>query len=236
MIVLYKKRFLLGFLIIIPILFNIITLLNYKKNIPTSSTPVSNHTIIIDAGHGFPDGGAIGKDGSIESDLNLKIALKLQKFLEASNCIVLLTRSDENGIYDQDARSIRNKKISDMANRADFSNNSTSELFISIHMNKLPNSKYYGFQSFYKNTDEKSKNLANYIQNNMNYYLDNSNSRKVKSISNIYLTEHVNSPLVIVECGFLSNEKENKLLQTDSYQDKIAWCIYLGVMDYFKEK
>ena len=236
LLLLLSLLFFIFCIVLIVLFYSNFSNIKNSRIINTSSTPASGHTIIIDAGHGFPDGGATGKDGSIESEINLSISLKLQKYLEASNCIVLLTRSDENGIYDQDARSIRNKKISDMENRAELANNSNSELFISIHMNKLPQTQYSGWQTFYKNNDELSKRLAEYIQYNMNYYLEENNSRKIKSISNIYLTEHVNIPLVIVECGFLSNEKENKLLQTDSYQNKIAWCIYLGRMDYFKEK
>lgn len=123
----------------------------------TSSTPISNHTIILDAGHGNPDGGATGNDGSIESDLNLDIVLKLQNLLESSNCTVILTRSDENGIYEADSNTIREKKISDMKNRVEIANNSNAEMFVSIHMNKLEQTQYSGWQTFYKNQDEDSK-------------------------------------------------------------------------------
>lgn len=202
----------------------------------TSSTPISNHTIILDAGHGNPDGGATGNDGSIESDLNLSLVLKLQNLLEGSNCTVILTRSDENGIYETNSNTIREKKVSDMKNRVEIANNSNAEMFVSIHMNKLEQTQYSGWQTFYKNQDEDSKKIAENIQISLNNFLKKQNSRTIKSISGIYLTKNVTIPLVLVECGFLSNEEENKLLQTDSYQDELAWSIYIGLMDYLNAK
>lgn len=205
-----------------------------KIYIPASSIPISGHTIILDAGHGIPDGGAVGEDGSIESNLNLEVVLKLQKYLEASNCNVILTRSDEYGIYESSADTIRSQKVSDMKSRVKIANNSNAEMFISVHMNKLPESQYSGWQTFYKNSDNTSKQIAQNIQTSLNYFLKKENSRTIKSISKIYLTNHVKIPLVIVECGFLSNPDENKLLQTEEYQNELAWSIYIGIMDYFE--
>ena len=109
---------------------------NYKDNlIETSSTPIANHTIILDAGHGIPDGGAVSNDGKIiESNKNLNIVLKLQNLLESSGCKVILTRSNQNGIYETDEKTIKSQKISDMKNRVKIGNNSDAELFLSIHM------------------------------------------------------------------------------------------------------
>ena len=233
MIILNKKRLLfINSAIVFSIFFSSTNILN--SSLPVSSTPVSNHTIILDAGHGSPDGGATGADGSIESELNLDIVLKLQKLLESSNCTVLLTRSDENGIYESTADTIREQKVSDMKSRVKIANESEAEMFVSIHMNKIPQTQYSGWQTFYKNKDETSKKIADGIQTSLNLFLKKENSRTIKSISEIYLTKNVEIPLVIVECGFLSNEEENKLLQTESYQDELAWSIYIGIMDYFK--
>lgn len=207
----------------------------YSSFLPASSVPVSNHVIILDAGHGNPDGGAVSNDGNtIESDLNLEIVLKLQNLLESSNCTVILTRSDKNGIYETNTSTIREKKISDMKNRVSIANNSNAELFISIHMNKLEQTQYSGWQTFYKNDDLISKKIAQNIQSSLNNFLKKENKREVKSISDIYLTKHVKIPLVLVECGFLSNSEETKLLQTESYQNELAWSIYIGLMDYLK--
>ena len=242
MFIVIKRKILLFlmillFLIIFIILYNII----FKhflliKNIAVSSTPVSNHVVILDAGHGMPDGGAVGTNGSIESELNLEIVLKLQKLLEASNCIVILTRSDENGIYDTDANTIREKKVSDMKNRVKIANNSNAEIFISIHLNKLEQENVSGWQTFYKNDDKISKELAYKIQKDLDYFMKKNNKKEVKSISNIYLTKNVEIPLVLIECGFLSNNLENELLQNDTYQDKLVWSIYTGIMDFFANK
>lgn len=140
----------------------------------------------------------------------------------------------KSGIYETTAETIREQKISDMKSRSDIANNSNAEMFISIHMNKLEQTQYSGWQTFYKNKDDVSKEIAENIQTSLNYFIKKENSRTIKSISGIYLTKNVNIPLVIVECGFLSNEEENKLLQTDSYQEELAWSIYIGIMDYFK--
>ena len=108
MIILYKKRLIfLSLIIVVPILFYAIGSFFNRESIYTSSLPISNHTIVLDAGHGYPDGGAVADDGTIESEINLNIVLKLQNLLEASNCTVILTRSDENGIYETSSDTIR---------------------------------------------------------------------------------------------------------------------------------
>ena len=167
MILLSKKRILfIATTIVISIFSCSIFEFNHLYTTLVSSTPISNHTIILDAGHGNPDGGATNKTGEIiEANLNLEIVLKLQNLLESTNCTVILTRSDENGIYETDVSSIREKKISDMKHRVEIANNSKAEAFISIHMNKLEQTQYYGWQTFYKNKDDKSKLLAKNIQN-----------------------------------------------------------------------
>ena len=149
MLIISKKRII--FLCLTLILSVSYFSLHPSSNIvQTSSTPVSLHTIVLDAGHGYPDGGAVNSDGLSESDINLTIIQKLQELLEASNSTVILTRSDENGIYDTNAK---RKKLSDLNNRVDIVNNSNADILVSIHLNKIPQSKYYGWQSFYqKNT------------------------------------------------------------------------------------
>lgn len=235
MIILNKKRLVFITSALIISIFSFTLNENELPSIqPVSSTPISGHTIILDAGHGDPDGGAVGTDGSIESDINLNIVLKLQKLFESSNCTVILTRSDKNGIYETTAETIREKKVSDMKNRVDIANNSNAELFLSIHMNKLDQSQYDGWQTFFKNDDETSKEIAQNVQISLNNFLKKENNRTIKSISGIYLTKNVSIPLIIVECGFLSNPEENKLLQTDNYQNELAWSIYIGIMDYLK--
>lgn len=182
------------------------------------------------------DGGATSASGISESNLNLSIALKLQKLLEQSGATVILTRSDENAIYEMDAKSLSQKKVSDIKNRVKIGNESSSDIFVSIHMNKIPQTQYNGWQTFYNVKSEKGKFLSESIQAALNKTIDRKNNRIAKSINNIYIIDHVEIPTCIVECGFLSNPEELSLLVQDDYQDKIAWGIYTGIINYFNEQ
>lgn len=178
------------------------------------------------------DGGAVSKNGISESNINLKITLKVQKLLEQSGATVILTRSDENAIYDLDKKTLKEKKVSDIKNRVKIGNESSADAFISIHLNKIPQEQYYGWQTFFKNGNEQSKLLAESIQKNLNNSIQRENKRESLKISGIYIIDNVDIPTAIVECGFLSNKEEEGLLQQEEYQDKLAWGIYLGIMDY----
>ena len=177
--------------------------------------------------------GAISKDGVSEEQINLQITLKIQELLEASNCNVILTRSDENGIYDANSKS---KKTSDLKNRVEIINSSNADCLISIHLNKISGEQYYGWQSFYQKDNEKSINLAKKIQASLNYSTGIDNKRQSLPISNIYIMDNSKIPSTIIECGFLSNPEECKRLQDDEYQNKLAWGIYTGIMDFFSNK
>ncbi len=173
--------------------------------------------------------------GTTEAQTNLKIALKLQNLLETSGSTVILTRSDENAIYDLDATTLKQKKISDIHNRVKIGNESSADIFVSIHLNKIPQAQYWGWQCFYKNGDEKSTNLAKQIQANLNESIQKENKRVAMKLDTVYIMKHVEIPISIVECGFLSNPEEEKQLLEDSYQDRLAWGIYNGITDYFNE-
>ena len=177
--------------------------------------------------------GAESSKGVTEAQINLQIALKLQKLLEQSGSTVILTRSDENEIYDAGSDTIREKKVSDMKNRVKIGNESSADIFVSIHLNKIEQSQYDGWQTFYKGNNEESKKLAMSIQNNLNEAIQKENSRTPAQLNTIYLMKYVEIPIVIVECGFLSNPQEESLLQTEEYQNKLAWGIYNGIADYF---
>ena len=233
MIIFNRKKivFILSCIIVSVLVFNFET--KNIQTIETSSTPVSNHTVILDAGHGLPDGGAEALDGTYESSINLSIVEKLQKLLEASSCTVILTRSDENGIYELDSNTIREKKVSDMKNRVEIGNNSDAEIFVSIHLNKISATQYSGWQTFYKVDNDNSLKLANSIQDNLNYAIQKENKRVPEKMPDIYLAKNLELPFTIVECGFLSNSTECEKLKTDNYQEVLAWGIYTGIMDYF---
>lgn len=237
MLVLTKKQILTMcfFISLFVIVLSSIESKGKENTILTSSLPISNHTIILDAGHGSPDGGAESQSGVLESDLNLEIVLKLQELLEQSGSVVILTRSDENGIYDENKKTIREKKVSDMKNRVEISKTSEAEIFVSIHLNKIAEDKYSGYQTFYQKNSEDSKMLAEFIQENLNYSIQKKNKREIQPLSGKYIMDNVKIPTVTVECGFLSNPEETKALQTEEYQERLAWGIYMGIMDYFYE-
>lgn len=204
-----------------------------NKTVETVALPVSNKVIVIDAGHGVPDEGAESSNGTTEAESNLKIALKVQNLLEQSGATVVLTRSDENAIYDIDSKTLKQKKISDIHNRVKIGNESSADIFVSIHLNKIPQEQYWGWQTFYKEGSTEGQKLATSIQNNLNQTIQKENNRVPMKIDNIYIIKHVEIPISIVECGFLSNPEEEQLLLTDEYQNKLAWGIYTGIMDYF---
>ena len=171
--------------------------------------------------------------GISEAQINLNIVLKLQELLEQSGYTVILTRSDENGIYDLDTDSIKNKKVCDLKNRAQLANNEEADIFVSIHLNKIEQNQYYGWQTFYQENNANSKILADKIQNNLNYTIQKENKRQILALSGTYIMDNVKIPTVTVECGFLSNDTQAQELTTDSYQSELAWGIYTGIIDYF---
>ena len=180
--------------------------------------------------------GAESSNGTTEAETNLKIALKVQNLLEQSGATVILTRSDENAIYDYNKTTLKEKKISDIRNRVKIGNESSADIFVSIHLNKIPQEQYWGWQTFYKENNEQGQKLATCIQSSLNEAIQKDNTRVPMKIDNVYIVKHVEIPTTIVECGFLSNEEEEKELLTDSYQDKLAWGIYNGIISYFYEQ
>jgi len=233
MFIIKKKRIYL--MLIIITIFTISFGLNHQKEntLQTVSLPVTGKTIVLDAGHGFPDEGAESANGVTEASINLIITKKVQSLLEQSGCNVVLTRSDENGIYDLNSKTIRAKKVSDIKNRVKIGNESSADVFISIHLNKIPQSQYYGWQTFFKQNNNESEELAKSIQEELNSSIQKENKREALKITGKYIIEHVEIPITIIECGFLSNTEETELLQQEEYQNKLAWGIYNGIMDYF---
>ena len=237
MIVLSKKRLLLITSMVLVSLFvfvfQTVRIDNNNSTVPTVALSVSNKVIVLDAGHGIPDEGAQSSNGTTEAQTNLKIALKVQNLLEQSGATVILTRSDENAIYDLDSKTLKEKKISDIHNRVKIGNENSADIFVSIHLNKIPQNQYWGWQCFYKDGNEQSTKLAKSLQSNLNESIQKENKRVAMKLDTVYIMKHVEVPISIVECGFLSNPEEEKLLLEDSYQDKLAWGIYNGIIDYF---
>lgn len=199
--------------------------------------PITNKTIIVDAGHGGIDPGAMTDDESIkEKDVNLKITMKLKELLEASGAMVILTRNDDTSLYkEEEGKTIRQKYNENLKNRKKIIKESSADMFVSIHLNKFEQAKYYGAQTFYPYGKDEDKQLATYIQAELKRVVDNTNNREIKPRNDLYLLKENEIPSTLIECGFLSNDKEAKLLNDEKYQNEIAWAIYVGIQRYFSE-
>ena len=236
-IIILKVKYLYMFFVITIGILMMIYITNIKaiKEIKTSAAPITNKIIVLDAGHGLPDNGTTGISGLTEQQVNLQVTLKLQEMIEQSGGKVILTRADDNGIYEVDKESIRAKKISDMNNRVYIANNSQADIYVSIHMNYYKDSYYSGWQTFYQSSSKKSKLLANNIQQALNENIE-VKKRNPMSLKGVYIMDKIQIPTVIVECGFLSNEKEEEKLKTETYQNTLAWGIFVGIQRYFMEE
>ncbi|MDD3222480.1 MAG: N-acetylmuramoyl-L-alanine amidase [Clostridia bacterium] len=186
-------------------------------------------TVVIDPGHGGNDPGGIGVSGVLEKDVNLSVALFLKANLEQQGYEVVLTRDRDKGLYSESAV---NKKKEDLAERIRIIAEAKPDFVICIHQNIFTDSKYSGAQVFYYKDSEEGARLASCIQNQLIAGVDPSNTRVPKSNMNYYMLKKSPSPIVIVECGFLTNAEEEAKLGTVEYQRKLAWNIYLGIMQY----
>lgn len=198
----------------------------FSKAVRTS--PEKQICVVIDAGHGGSDPGKVGINNALEKDINLQIAVILKKFLEAEDVRVIMTREDENGLYDENAS---NKKVQDMKKRLEIIEEADPVLVVSIHQNSYHEEYVKGAQVFYYQTSEKSKELAEILQEQLRA-LNPENKRQAKGNDSYYLLKKTSKPIVIVECGFLSNSEEAEKLVTAFYQEKLAWNIHMGVMKY----
>lgn len=187
------------------------------------------YTVVIDAGHGGFDSGKVGVDGTLEKDVNLVIAKKLEKLLKNADVKVVMTRETDNGLYEE---SSANKKRQDMINRTSLINQANADCVVSIHQNSYPEESIHGAQVFYYGGSDSGKTLATLIQGELVNDVDPTNHRLEKPDSSYYLLKNCTAPIVIVECGFLSNREESKKIVDDEYQQKLAWAIHLGILQY----
>lgn len=205
-----------------------------SRDVPIFSKS-NGKTIVLDAGHGDPDGGAVGAAGTVESTLNLAVAKKLKNQLEKRGFTIVMTREDEKGIYTKESASIKEKKKEDMYNRMEIANSSGADLFISIHMNLFQDSKYRGAEVLYAEKFENALLLAELIQSEIAAIDPKNQTRTVKKAdSSLYLMKNAEIPAVLVECGFISNPEEEKLLNDKDYQERIAAAICDGIMEYYR--
>lgn len=193
--------------------------------------------VIIDAGHGGFDGGAVAPDGTVEKDINLQIATSLSELLALNGYSIIMTRSTDTGTEDDFTKPIQVRKVSDLKNRLALMNKYPNAIFVSIHLNKFTASSAKGAQVFYSKNNSESFTLGDSIQGNIKKLLQPENDRVIKQgTKSTYLLYNAQIPAVIVECGFLSNAQDLKNLKTDQYKNQIAFAIFCGINDYFGER
>ena len=202
-----------------------------SENRGSAGTAVSGsgYCVVLDAGHGASDPGKIGCNDAKEKDINLAIVQKLKTYLEEEDVRVVLTRTSDEPLYDASAS---NKKMSDMNARVSIIESTLPNLVISIHQNSYHESSVCGPQVFYYKASEEGKRAAECLQASFDGLEEIDNRRLAKANDNYYLLLHTSVPLVIAECGFLSNPREAELLIQDSYQEKVAWVLHLGILQY----
>lgn len=209
------------------------TLSESRSNVRKGDIPGMEHAcIVLDAGHGGFDPGKIGIGGQKEADINLAIALKVRKYLEANGVKVVMTREDEAGLYEENAE---NKKVQDMKKRIAIMESADALATVSIHQNSYGEEYVNGAQVFYHADSKMGEELASVLQESLRERLNPQNHRQIKANDSYYLLKKTTVPTVIVECGFLSNYKEASLLETEEYQDKVAWAIHIGILQFINK-
>lgn len=193
--------------------------------------------IIIDAGHGGEDGGTQSVSGILEKDINLSISLKVDALFQLLGFETILVREGDYLIYDFSSTTISEKKVSDIHNRMAIMTNNPNSIFLSIHQNYFEQSQYSGAQVFYSGNTEESEIIAGFLQDSIVTSLQVDNTREIKqSTTDIYLLYYAQSPAVMVECGFLSNEEEAQLLSDEQYQQQMATAIVSGIINYLNNQ
>ncbi len=226
-----SKRWISAFWILLILLLLLIFFMKSREDSlqpAVSFLSASDRVIVIDPGHGGFDSGALSPSGLREDELNLKVARKLKKLLTDKKSKVILTRENQHGTA--------SNKSADMKKREEIIRQSNADIVLSIHMNHFSKSQYFGAQTFYMTGSEEGKRLAKCIQGRMVEDLIEGNHRVEKAVDNLRILKASPAPSVLVECGFLSNAREEALLKTEEYQEKIAWSIYSGILNYFSEE
>ena len=191
--------------------------------------------IVIDAGHGGEDAGAVSPDGTLEKDLNLEISRLLYALCKLNGNEAKLTRDSDTLLYDY-YKDLDNytgkKKVYDLKNRVKITEEEDNPIYVGIHMNKFQESKYSGLQVYYSKNNDLSKSLASLVQNNTREYLQADNKRKIKQAdSSIHILDSLECPAVLIECGFLSNEQEVASLKDSNYKASLSLVIFSSILE-----
>ncbi len=201
------------------------------KMVENSKAKTGEVCVVIDAGHGGDDPGKIGVNKAKEKEINLKIAQKIKELLEKEKIKVVMTRTDDGGLYQQNSS---NKKVEDMRKRCEIISKAKPVFTVSIHQNSYPQESVKGAQVFYYGQSQQGEKLAKTLQQVLIEQLDPQNHRQAKANESYFMLKKTESPTVIVECGFLSNYEEAQLLVTEEYQQKVAQAVAAGILQCLK--
>ena len=204
---------------------------NLAVTVMSRQIPISGRVcIVIDAGHGAPDGGAVSCTGVHESGINLEISRRLDDLLHLLGYDTKMLRTGNNSVYTE-GETIGQKKVSDLKERVRLVNEQENAILLSIHQNHYSDSRYSGAQMFYAQTTG-SQDLAKVLQQSFVTHLNPGSHRQAKRSQGIYLMEHVDKTAVLVECGFISNPAEEAKLRSHEYQKKICCVIASALSNY----
>lgn len=220
------------FLLILLLAGLIVISRNLGRYVSSGKVKRAENTVVLDSGHGGSDPGKVGVNKAKEKDINLKIAKKVKKLLEKKGIKVIMTREDDTMLAKDKNGS---QKVQDMKERVKLINSTGPELAVSIHQNSYHEEYVTGAQVFYYGTSQEGQRLAETLQKKLVAYVDPENHRQAKANESYYLLKKTEVPIVIVECGFLSNWEEAKKLQEDNYQNQIAWAVSMGILSYLEE-
>ncbi len=236
------KNFTSHYILLTSIVAIISLLLSYTGHIYFLSKEVSDTinseavplpTVIIDAGHGGEDGGAIGENGALEKELNLYISQALRDMLVSSGYSVIMTRDEDKLLYDTSVDYHGRKKALDLAERVRIASQYENSVFISIHMNSFPQKQYHGLQVYYSKNSPSSKSLAENVQSLVREKIQPNNDRSIKQAgSNIFVLDRISSPAILIECGFLSNPEECRNMSNEKYRQRLSLAIFSGIVKY----
>ena len=224
--------------IVVALLLSVLFTLKYVLDTPlyilSAAEAKITKTVIIDAGHGGEDCGAVGVSGVFEKSLNLEIANLLSEELTARGYTVVMTRTEDKLLYTEEENIKGIRKISDLKNRVKIANEYPDAIFVSIHMNSYKAEKYYGFQAYYNGADERSRLLADTLQRTVREKLQPDNKRAVKDGGELHILKNSPTCTVLLECGFLSNAKECEKLCEKEYQKELSFAVACGIIEYIE--
>ena len=222
-------------IIVLLISAGIVILFNSQK--ANNSSKSEGFVIVLDCGHGGPDGGAVANDGTAEKDINLNLGFKLRELLVEYGYTVVMTRKDDNFICDDHSADLREQNVSDLHNRLKIAESFSNSIFISLHMNKYSVEKYWGSQLFYSPNNKDSIVLADSIRSSLISGTQKGNNRPLKEMdSSVYIIYNATHPALLLECGFISNNKELNNFKDNNYCSKFVFDVFEGINDYVGQK